>query len=47
MLVIVNYLTKIVHFKPINIMTNALNLIKVIINIVIYHNDIFKSIVTD
>ncbi len=46
-LVIINYLIKIVYYKLIKIMINALSLAEVIINIVIYHHRILESIVID
>ena len=45
MLVIINYLTKIVYYKLVKITINISGLIKVIIDVVIYYYNIFKSIV--
>ena len=44
---IVNYLTKMVYYKYVKITIDILSLIKVIINVVIYYHDIFKSIITN
>ena len=46
-LVIVNRLTKIVHYKPVKIIIDILGLVKVIINVVIQHHGLPDSIVTD
>ena len=46
-LVIVNQLTKMVHYKPIKVTINAPRLAKVILNIVIWHYSLLDSIVTD
>ena len=45
-MVIINYLTKIIYYKPVKIMIEILGLAKIIINIMHYHH-IFKLIVTD
>lgn len=47
MLVIVYYLIKIVYYKPINIIINALSLIKKFINIVIQYYNLLKLIIND
>ena len=46
-MVIVDWLTKIVYYKLVKIMIDALGLAKVIINVVIYHHGVPESIVTD
>ena len=46
-LVIVNQLTKIVHYKVIKVTINILGLTKIIINIVVRHHGLLNSIVTD
>ena len=46
-LVIVNRLTKMVHYKPVKVTINALGLAKAIINVVIRHHGLPDSIVTD
>lgn len=45
--VIVNLLTKMVHYKPVKVLINAPNLAKVIIDIVIKHHGLLNSIVSD
>ena len=45
--VIVDKLTKIVHYKPVKITINALDIAKVIINIVVWYHDLFNSTITD
>lgn len=44
-LIIIDYITKIVYYKPVKVTIDRLNLIKVIINIAIYYHSIFKSII--
>ena len=46
-LVIVNRLTKMVHYKPVKITINALGLAKVIIDVVVGHHNLPDSIITD
>ena len=46
-LVIVNRLTKMVHYKPVKVIINAFDLAKVILDIVVWHHGIPNSIVTD
>lgn len=46
-LVIVNWLTKIVTYKPLNITINTAGLARVIINVIVYHYCVFQSIVMD
>ena len=46
-LVIIDRLTKMVHYKPIKIIINAPGLAEVIIDVVIRHHGLFDSIVTD
>lgn len=46
-LVIVDCLTKIVHYKPVKIMINIPGLAKVIINVVIYYHGVLESFVID
>ena len=45
--VIVDRLTKMVHYKPVKITINALSLAEVIINVVVRHHGLPNSIVTD
>ncbi len=44
---IVDYLTKIVYYMSVKVTIDVSGLAKVIINMVLYSHDIFKSIVTD
>ncbi len=44
-LVIVDQLTKMVHYKPVKVTINALSLAKVIINMVMYHHGVPELIV--
>ena len=46
-LVIVDWLTKIVHYKPVKVAIDALGLAKVIINVVVQHHGLPESIVID
>lgn len=46
-LVIVDWLTKMVHYKPIKVIINALGLAKVIINVVVRHHGLSDSIIID
>ena len=46
-LVIVDWLTKMVHYKPVKITFNAPRLAKVIINVVVRHHGLSDWIVTD
>lgn len=46
-LMIVNLLTKIVYYKSVKIMINAPKQAKIIIDIVVHHHNIFKSILMD
>lgn len=46
-LVIIEYLTKIVYYKPVKVTINALDLIEAIINVVVHYHRIFKSIIMD
>ena len=46
-LVIVNWLTKIVHYKQVNVTIDASGLAKVIINVIVRHHGLPDSIVTD
>ncbi len=46
-LMIINYLTKMVHYKPIIVTINAPGLAKVIIDIIVHHYSISEIIVTD
>ena len=45
--VIVNWLTKIVYYKPVQVTINALGLAEVILDIVVWHYDLPNSIVFD
>ena len=47
LLVIANRLTKIVYYKPVNVIIDALDLAKVIINIVMRYHDLPDLIVTN
>ena len=47
MLVIIDRLTKIVHYNQVKITIDASGLAKVIINVVVRHHDILDSIITD
>ncbi len=46
-LVIVNRLTKIVHYTQVKVTINALGLIEVIINVVMHHHGVPESITMD
>ena len=46
-LVIVDWLTKMVHYKPVKIILDIPGLAKVIIDVVAYHHKLPDSIVTD
>ena len=46
-LVIVNQLTKMVHYKPVKVTINALRLAEVILDVIVMHHDLSDSIVTD
>ena len=46
-LVIVNWHSKMVHYKPVKVTINALGLTEVIINVVVRHYGLSDSIVTD
>ena len=46
-LVIVDRLTKIVHYKPVKVTINTLGLAEVILNVVIRHHGLSDSILTD
>ena len=46
-LVIVNHLTKMVHYKPVKVTINALELADIIIDVVIRHYDLPHSIISD
>lgn len=46
-LIIVNWLTKIVHYKPIKDTINVLGLAKVILDIVVWHYGFPNSIISD
>lgn len=45
--VIVNYFIKIVHYEPVNVTVNTITLGKVIIDVMVWYYNFFKSIVTD
>ena len=45
--VIVDKLTKIVHYKPVKMTINAFGLVEVIINMIMYHHGLSDSIVPD
>ena len=46
-LVIIDRLIKMVHYEPVKITINASGLAEVIIDVVIYHHRVLKSIMTD
>ncbi len=46
-LVIVNRLTKMVHYEPVKVTIDALGLAEVIIDVVVRHHGVSESIVTD
>ena len=46
-LVIIDRLTKMVHYKPVKIIINALGLAKIIINVVVGHHSLPDFIITD
>ena len=46
-LVIINWLMKMVYYKPIKVILNALDLVEVIINVVMRHHGLLDLIVTD
>ena len=45
--IIVNWLTKIVHYEPVKVTINAPGLAEVIINVIVRHHSLTDSIVTD
>ena len=45
--IIINWLTKIVYYKPVIDIINNLGLIEVIINIIVRHHGLLNLIVTD
>ena len=46
-LIIIDWLTKMVHYEPVKITINALELAKVILDIVVWHHGLPDSIVTN
>ncbi len=46
-LIIINCLIKIVHYKPVKVTINRPDLVKVIISVVVHHHSILNSIVID
>ncbi len=46
-LVIVDRLTKMVHYKPVKVTIDALGLAEVIIDVVVRHHGVPESIITD
>ena len=44
-LVIIDWLIKIIHYKPVKVTIDALGLVKVIINVVVRHHDFSNSII--
>ena len=44
-LVIVDQLTKMIHYEPVKVMINAPDLVKVIINVVMYHHRVSELII--
>ena len=46
-LIIVDRLTKMIHYEPIMVTINALGLAKVIFNVVVWHHSRLNSIVSD
>ena len=45
--VIANWLTKMVYYKPVKVTINALDLAKVIINVIVRHHSLPKLIITN
>ncbi len=46
-LVIIDWLTKMVHYRPVKVTINALGLAEVIIDVVMHHHGVLESIVLD
>ena len=46
-LVIVNQLTKIMHYKPVKVIIDILGLAEVIIDVVVQYHDLPNSIISD
>ncbi len=46
-LVIIDQLTKIIHYEPVKVKINAPGLAEVIINVIVYHYKVPESIVMD
>ena len=46
-LVIIDWLTKTIHYEPVKTTTNAPGLAEVIIDVIICHHDLRDSIITD
>ena len=46
-LVIVDWLTKMIHYEPVKITIDELGLVEVIINVLLRHHSLLDSIVTD
>ena len=46
-LVIVDQLTKMVHYEPVKVTIDALGLAKVILDVVVWHHGLFNSVVSD
>ncbi len=44
---IIDYLTKMIYYKPVKVTIDISGLVKVIIDVVVRHYNIFKSIVID
>lgn len=47
MLVVIDCFTKIIHYEPLKVIFDVLSLAKVIINIIVHHHNIPKSIIID
>ena len=46
-LVIVDWLTKMIHYKPVKITINALDFAEVILDVVVHHHGLLDSTVCD
>ena len=46
-LVIVNGLTKIVHYKPVQVIIDVSEQIEMIVNVIVQYNGLFDSIISD
>ena len=46
-LVIINYLTQMVYYKPVKVIINGSSLAEIIINLIIKYHGLFNSIIND